>query len=123
MLALVKFLRYTKNIAINLKMSEFTIFEQQQISKKLKAKDQQLFNAQYDSVKKDPGTMLILSVLLGYIGVDRFMLQDMGFGLLKLFTFGGCGVLWLIDIFTTKERTAEYNRKKANEIFQSLNSD
>ncbi len=103
-------------------MTEFTIFEQQQLSKKLKSKDQALFNAQYDSVKKDPGTMLILSVLLGGLGVDRFMLQDMGLGLLKLFTFGGCGILWLIDIFTTKERTAEYNRKKANDIFQSINN-
>ena len=101
-------------------MTEFTIAEQQQLSKKLKESDRLVFSSQYDSVKKDPGTMLILSVLLGGMGVDRFMLSDMGFGLLKLFTFGGCGVLWLIDIFTTKDRTADFNRKKANEIFQSL---
>ena len=103
-------------------MTEFTISEQQQLSKKLRPKDQQVFNSQYDSVKKDPGTMLILSVLLGSMGVDRFMLSDMGMGLLKLFTFGGCGVMWLIDIFTTKERTADFNRKKAHEIFQSIKS-
>lgn len=101
-------------------MTEFTIAEQQQLIKKLKESDRLVFSSQYDSVKKDPGTMLILSVLLGGMGVDRFMLSDMGFGLLKLFTFGGCGVLWLIDIFTTKDRTADFNRKKANEIFQSL---
>jgi len=101
-------------------MTEFTIAEQQQLIKKLKESDRLVFSSQYDSVKKDPGTMLILSVLLGAWGVDRFMLSDMGFGLLKLFTLGGCGVLWLIDIFSTKDRTADYNRKKANEIFQSL---
>ena len=101
-------------------MTEFTIAEQQQLIKKLKESERLVFSSQYDSVKKDPGTMLILSVLLGSVGVDRFMLSDMGFGLLKLFTFGGCGVLWLIDIFTTKDRTADFNRKKANEIFQSL---
>lgn len=101
-------------------MSEFTVAEQLQLTKKLKEKDRLVFTSQFDSVKKDPGTMLILSVLLGGWGVDRFMLSDIGFGLLKLFTFGGCGILWLIDIFTTRDRTAEYNRKKANEIFQSL---
>ena len=101
-------------------MTEFTIAEQQQLIKKLKESERLVFSSQYDSVKNDPGTMLILSVLLGGMGVDRFMLSDMGFGLLKLFTFGGCGVLWLIDIFTTKDRTADFNRKKANEIFQSL---
>lgn len=101
-------------------MSEFTAFEQQKLSKQLKNNDQMLFNSQFDSVKKDPGTILILSVILGYLGVDRFMLGDMGMGLLKLFTFGGCGVLWLIDIFTSKQRTGDFNRKKATEIFQSI---
>ena len=69
---------------------------------------------------KDPTTLLIVSLLAGGLGIDRFMLGDMGMGLLKLFTFGCCGVLWLIDIFTTKERTGEFNRKKATEIFQSI---
>ena len=101
-------------------MSEFTAFEQQKLSKQLKTNDQMLFNSQFDSVKQNPNTVLILSVILGTLGVDRFMLGDMGMGLLKLFTFGCCGVLWLIDIFTTKERTGEFNRKKATEIFQSI---
>lgn len=79
-----------------------------------------LFNSQYESVKKDPSTILILSVLFGTVGVDRFMLGDTGMGLLKLFTFGGCGVLWLVDIFLAREKTADFNRKKATEIFNSL---
>ncbi|MHA6668217.1 TM2 domain-containing protein [Homoserinimonas sp. A447] len=35
---------------------------------------------------------------LGGIGVDRFYLGKVGTGLLKLFTFGGFGVWWLIDL-------------------------
>lgn len=41
---------------------------------------------------------LILSVLLGYFGVDRFYLGHIALGVLKLVTFGGCGIWWLIDV-------------------------
>jgi TM2 domain-containing membrane protein YozV len=36
--------------------------------------------------------------------VDRFYLGYVGFGLLKLFTGGGCGVWWLIDIILIATR-------------------
>jgi TM2 domain-containing membrane protein YozV len=41
---------------------------------------------------------LLLSIFLGYWGVDRFYMGLVGTGLLKLFTFGGCGVWWFIDV-------------------------
>jgi hypothetical protein len=41
---------------------------------------------------------LILSVLIGTLGIDRFYLGQVPLGLLKLFTGGGCGVWWLIDV-------------------------
>ncbi len=41
---------------------------------------------------------LILSILLGEFGIDRFYLGYIGLGVLKLVTFGGCGVWQLIDI-------------------------
>ncbi len=40
---------------------------------------------------------LLLSFFLGGWGIDRFYLGYAGLGLLKLFTFGGCGLWWLID--------------------------
>ena len=47
---------------------------------------------------KDWTTLLILSVLLGGLGVDRFYAGHIGLGVLKLLTIGGCGIWALIDI-------------------------
>jgi TM2 domain-containing membrane protein YozV len=41
-------------------------------------------------------TALILS-LFGSLGLDRFYLGYTGLGVLKLITFGGCGIWALID--------------------------
>jgi TM2 domain-containing protein len=41
---------------------------------------------------------LVLSILLGEFGVDRFYTGSIMLGLLKLITFGGCGIWWLIDV-------------------------
>lgn len=41
---------------------------------------------------------LILSILLGELGVDRFYTGSIMLGILKLITFGGCGIWWIIDI-------------------------
>ena len=58
---------------------------------------------------KDPTTMLILSIFLGEFGVDRFTLGDVGLGVGKLLTFGGCLVWWFIDLFLIQNRTREFN--------------
>lgn len=41
---------------------------------------------------------LIMSIIFGWIGVDRFIIGHVGLGILKLLTLGGCGIWWLIDL-------------------------
>lgn len=61
---------------------------------------------------KDPTTILIISILIGGLGIDRFMLGDTGMGVLKLLTCGLCGILTIIDWFTVTKRTKEKNINK-----------
>ena len=61
---------------------------------------------------KDTTTMLLLSIFLGYLGVDRFMLDDVGLGILKLLTFGGCGIWTIVDWCIITDKVKEYNYNK-----------
>lgn len=48
---------------------------------------------------KDPTIAIILSVIIGSLGVDRFYVGDILLGILKLITAGGCGIWWFVDLF------------------------
>ena len=41
---------------------------------------------------------LVMSIIFGGIGVDRFIMGKIGTGILKLITFGGFGIWWLVDV-------------------------
>ncbi|MBA7508666.1 hypothetical protein ES705_00598 [subsurface metagenome] len=41
---------------------------------------------------------LVMSIVFGQLGVDRFIMGHVGLGILKLITFGGFGIWWIIDV-------------------------
>ena len=47
---------------------------------------------------KDWTVLLILSIVLGSLGVDHFYSGKIGTGILKLITLGACGIWYLIDV-------------------------
>ncbi|MBS6476041.1 MAG: TM2 domain-containing protein [Clostridiales bacterium] len=65
---------------------------------------------------KDPTTLLLISIFLGSLGVDRFMLGDTGMGILKLLTGGVCGILTIIDWFTVQNKTKELNFNRVMQL-------
>lgn len=61
---------------------------------------------------RDPNTVLLISIFIGELGVDRFMVGDTILGVLKLITCGLSGTWWLIDLFLIQDRAKEYNYGK-----------
>ena len=59
--------------------------------------------------KKEPVAALVLGVVFGYLGVDRFYIGDIGLGIGKLLTFGGCGIWQIVDWFIIMRATREKN--------------
>lgn len=78
---------------------------------------QNQFNAIQGIQLKDPMIMLLLSLFLGSSGIDRFLLKEIGLGIIKLLTAGGCGIWTIVDWFLVMNRTREFNYKL---VFDSL---
>ena len=61
---------------------------------------------------KDPTISLIVSILAGYLGIDRFIIGDTGLGIGKLLTCGGLGIWTIVDWFLIMGATREKNMQK-----------
>ena len=56
---------------------------------------------------------LILSIVVGGLGIDRFYIGDTGLGIAKLLTCGGCGIWTIIDyLFNHESNKGEELREK-----------
>ena len=64
---------------------------------------------------KNPTVSLVLSILVGGYGVDRFYIGDIGLGVAKLLTAGGLGVWYIVDIFLISNKTKKNNNKDIQE--------
>lgn len=62
------------------------------------------------TVVRNHTTAMVLSILLGWAGADRFYVGHTGLGLLKLFTLSFYGIWWIIDIILFATKNINYVR-------------
>jgi hypothetical protein len=79
------------------------------IQEKLQYFPEAKINLLYSTELKDPTVILMISIFIGVFGIDRFVLGDVGLGVAKLLTGGGCGIWAIIDIFFTYKKSKEVN--------------
>ncbi|MDG5767897.1 TM2 domain-containing protein [Balneolales bacterium ANBcel1] len=81
----------------------------------LKAEESRFNRIQVTSFK-DPTLALVVSLLGGPLGIDRFYIGDVGLGIAKLLTCGGLGIWTFVDYFLIMGRTREANFEKYQEL-------
>ena len=65
---------------------------------------------------KDPTTSLIISIVAGNLGIDRFYIGDTGLGIAKLLTCGGFGIWAIVDWFLIMGATREKNMESLQRV-------
>jgi TM2 domain-containing membrane protein YozV len=69
--------------------------------------------------------MILLLALLGFVGlagVHRFVIGQIGMGLLYLLTAGLCFIGTIVDLINHKQLAIEYNQKTAREVLMIVSS-
>jgi TM2 domain-containing membrane protein YozV len=79
----------------------------------------QTFMLVYNDRRKNPNDILLATLMgfLGVAGIQRFMTGQIILGLLYFFTGGFLGIGTVIDLFTYKSITNDYNRHLAYECY------
>jgi TM2 domain-containing membrane protein YozV len=70
---------------------------------------------------KDPTTILIVSILAGALGLDRFLIGDTGLGIGKLLTLGGCGIWSIVDLFLIMGAARQKNMERLQNALLMIN--
>ena len=91
------------------KAEYFNPIQLSDIRNQLEAMDDDKFFMLSGMELRNPTTILVIAIVLGW---ERFFLDDIGLGLLKVLTCYGCGIWWLIDILSAKKRAQDYNYNK-----------
>lgn len=94
----------------------FEGYQLQAIKDKLLSLDDSKFVMIQAANLKDPTTALIISIVGGSLGIDRFFIGDTGLGIAKLLTCGGIGIWAIVDWFLIMGRTREVNMERFQRV-------
>ncbi|MEN2282064.1 TM2 domain-containing protein [Algoriphagus sp. SE2] len=83
-----------------------------------------LFAQVYRARRKDAQMILILTLLgfFGFAGLHRFILGQIGLGILYILTVGLCFIGTIVDLVNYKSLAYEYNIKVAHETINMLST-
>ncbi len=92
------------------------------IIKNMDDKQAQQFANIYRARRKDPQIILLVTLVgfLGIAGIQRFLTNQIGLGILYFFTCGFCLIGTIIDLVNYKKIAFEYNQKEANQIMMMI---
>jgi len=102
-------------------MPEIMGEEQMYISSLFKSMDDKQamqFANVYRTRRRDPQTILLVTLagFVGIAGIQRFLTDQVGLGILYFLTGGICMIGTIIDLVNHKNIAFEYNQKQANQI-------
>ncbi len=92
----------------------------QQATTELNESQQKYFYMSYSGKRKSPQDVLIFCIVGLFLlpGLQRFIVGQIGMGVLYLFTVGLCFIGSIVDLVNHKSLALEYNRKMAYESYQ-----
>jgi len=90
----------------------------QTLTEDMTENQQQQFISLYAGRRKEQQTMLIMTLIgfLGVAGLQRFMLGEIGMGILYFLTGGLCCIGTIIDLINICEMTFRSNKNQAAEV-------
>ena len=96
----------------------------QELIKDMNDSQVQQFAIAYMARRKDPSNILIFTVIgfVGFAGIQRFVLNQVGMGILYLFTLGLCYIGTIVDAVNHKKLAFEYNTKQAQQVAAMIRS-
>jgi TM2 domain-containing membrane protein YozV len=78
----------------------------------------QQFAMMYRSRRRDPQTILLVTIVgfLGIAGIQRFMTDQVGMGILYFLTAGLCFIGTIIDLINHKKLAFDFNQLQAQQL-------
>jgi len=76
----------------------------------------------YRTRRKDPQMILLTALLglIGFAGIHRFIIGQIGMGILYFFTAGLCLIGTIVDLVNHQKLALENNQKVANEVLSMV---
>ena len=94
----------------------------QNLIKDMDEERQKTFALMYQNKRRDTTLILVTTIIgfFGFAGIQRFLTNQIGMGILYFFTGGLCFIGTIVDLINHKSLVFEYNQKVALETLEVI---